>query len=119
MVYTINSDEGYEKVRINLLREKASFDTVVLQQKYTDYLRLLSNNDLVLRIMSELKEKSSGDEAFEIGYLRINAEAMLKVIKKILNRLNGLSGNKYAGLNKIYDDLKENIDRMIFPLIRT
>ena len=113
MVYTINSDEGYEKVRINLLREKASFDTVVLQQKYTDYLRLLSNNDLVLRIMSELKEKSSGDEAFEIGYLRINAEAMLTVIKKILNRLNGLSGNKYAGLNKIYDDLKENIGRIL------
>jgi pyruvate,water dikinase len=100
-------------VRINLLKEKTSFDTIVLQQKYTDYLRLLSNNDLVLRIMSELKEKSSGDEAFEIGYLRLNAEAMLTIIKKIITRLNRLSENKYTELNRIYDTLKENIDLIL------
>ncbi len=113
MVYTGNNSEDYEKVRINLLKEKTSFDTVVLQQKYTDYLRLLSNNDLVLRIMAELKEKSSGDEAFEIGYLRLNAEAMLTIIKKIIIRLNRLAENKYTGLNGIYDTLKENINRIL------
>ncbi len=113
MLYNLNNNEGYEKVRINLLKEKTSFDTVVLQQKYTDYLRLLSNNDLVLRIMSELKEKSSGDDAFEIGYLRLNAEAMLTIIKKIITRLNRLSENKYTELNRIYDTLKENINRIL------
>ena len=113
MLYNKNDNGDYETVSINLLKEKASFNAVVLQQKYTDYLRLLSNNDLVLRIMSELKEKSSGDEAFEIGYVRINAEAMLTVVSKILNRLNGLSGNKYSGLNKIYEELKENINRIL------
>ncbi len=100
-------------MRINLLKEKTSFDTVVLQQKYIDYLRLLSNNDLVLRIMSELKEKSSGDDVFEIGYLRLNAEAMLTIIGKIINRLNRLSDNKYVGLHKIYDELKENINKIL------
>ncbi|MGB9735147.1 MAG: PEP/pyruvate-binding domain-containing protein [bacterium] len=96
-------------MKINLFKHRSSFDYVLLQQKYVDYLKILSDNDLALRIMAELKEKSSGDEAFEIGYLRLNAEAMLNLVKKIIGRLNRLSDNKYEDLNKIYNNLKENI----------
>lgn len=95
---------------INLLKEKTSFDTVLLQHKYTDYLRLLSDNELVLRIVSELKEKASGNEPFEIGYLRINAEAMLATVQKIIARLNRISGNKYRELDTSFAAIRDNID---------
>ncbi len=98
---------------INLLTEKTSFDTVLLQQKYTDYLRLLSDNELVLRIMAELKEKASGNEPFEIGYLRINAEAMLTTIRRILTRLNRLSENAYAELNVPFSAIRESMNSVL------
>jgi len=100
-------------VRINLFKKKTTSDNIVLQQRYVDYLTLLSYNDLVLRIMSELKEKSSGEQAFEIGYLRLNAEAMLNLVKKVISRLNRLSDNKYSVLDRIYEDLKSEITHII------
>lgn len=100
-------------MKINLFKQNAPIDYVTLQQKYIDYLKILSANDLALRIMSELKEKSLGDDAFEIGYLRLNADALLNLVKRIIIRLNRLSSNKYEGLNNIYNNLKENIINII------
>ncbi len=101
------------KLPINLFKEKLSLGKIVLQQKYTDYLKLLSDNELVLRIMAELKEKSSGEEVFEIGYLRLNVEAILSLVKKITNRLNRLSENKYQPLGRVYDNIKSSMNSIL------
>ncbi len=100
-------------LRINLFKERSSIDKIALQLKYTSYLKLLSENELVLRIIAELKEKTSGDEPFEIGYLRLNTETILAVIKKIIGLLNRLSNNKYDELSTTYENIKTNIERAL------
>lgn len=101
------------KFTINLFKDKTATGRIILQHKYNDYLKLLAENELVLRIMTELKEKSSGDEIFEIGYLRLNVDALLELVKKIINRLNRLSGTKYADLNGKFDDIASAIHGIV------
>ncbi|MCL4558695.1 MAG: PEP-utilizing enzyme [Deltaproteobacteria bacterium] len=99
--------------RINLFKEGSSVDKIAVQLKYANYLKLLSENELVLRIITELKEKMSGDEPFEIGYLRLNTETILATIKNIIALLNRLSDDKYRGLNDTYGRLKANIEQAL------
>jgi len=83
----------------------------LLKEKYTYFENVLNTNNHVLSIMADLEEKFSGEYLFDIHYLNTTVNDISESILKIIQNLNALTDNKYSALEKIYNEIKDKIEK--------
>ena len=70
----------------------------VLAEKYANFQRLLSANNAVLALMTDMEEKLSGDFLFDLQYIRANVGHLAQETATLVDALNNLGEQRYEGL---------------------
>jgi pyruvate,water dikinase len=101
----------------SLFRDKsgesqAAFKTV--QEKFGFFRALLDKNNQVLKVMSDLEEKSQGDYLFDLNYIRANLALVRAGVKDIIESMIALGGEEYLPLRDRFAALDAEID-LLFP----
>ena len=81
----------------------------VVKRKFECFMRILSENHLALRVISELQEKATGDYLFEQGYLRLNVDTLSASVRTMIQRLGELSETRYPELTDIHRRLDQQV----------
>ena len=96
-------------------RQKESPHTLqAVQEKFSNFLAILENNNLVLKNISDMEEKSGGEYLFDINYIRSSLVEVRKGVLGIAEGMIALGGEKYSPLLDSYQAINEQISR-IFP----
>lgn len=85
----------------------------LLKEKYRYFENVLNNNSQVLSIMADLEEKFYGEYLFDTHYLNTTINNLSEGVLKIIQNLNALTDNKYSELEKIYNEIKDKIEKQI------
>ena len=86
---------------------------LAFRARYEAFQQLLHENNAVLELMADLEEKSSGGFLFDMNYIdRAVSQATAKV-SSIINSLNILSGNRYPALDTSFENIRQNIERVV------
>ncbi|MDI6853984.1 MAG: PEP/pyruvate-binding domain-containing protein [Deltaproteobacteria bacterium] len=96
-----------------------------LSEKYAHFQRLLSANNQVLALMTDMEEKLSGDYLFDFHYIRSTVDRMRAETTALVEALNGMSGNRYQALSRasaqilgeVEDILKRRREIPVAPLV--
>ncbi len=76
-----------------------------LRQKFGAFRRLLSDNQEVMEILSDLEEKYNGEYLFDMQYLRANVRRLSEIVYNLIHLLNEISNLKYPDLYRIYEQI--------------
>lgn len=99
------------------------------KKNFLAFQALLASNNAALAMMADMEEKLSGEYLFDKPYVQTGVSTISDNVKKLIDNLNIISGNKYIILNKQYDSIASEIntlltkkreiqpDRYIIPLI--
>jgi pyruvate, water dikinase len=79
-------------------RDQAAPAQTLLAEKYANFQRLLSANNAVLALMSDMEEKLSGDFLFDLQYIRASVGDLAQETSVLVDALNGLGDHRYEGL---------------------
>ncbi len=77
-----------------------------LQERYSHFQQLLSANNQVLALMTDMGEKLSGDYLFDLQYIRSAVHQLGVQTRSLAEALNGLGGGRYR-------DLLDAVDRVL------
>jgi pyruvate, water dikinase len=69
-----------------------------LAEKYVNFQRLLSANNQVLTLMTDMEEKLSGDFIFDLQYIRASVSQLGQETASLVESLNALGDRRYEGL---------------------
>ncbi len=84
-----------------------------LKKKYDVFQTLLTKNNYVLELMSDMEEKLSGEYLFDGHYLETSIESISEGVLNIIENLNELSNGRYKGLYRIYVDTHKKIKNIL------
>jgi len=84
-----------------------------LKGKYLTFQQLLTKNNSILELMADMEEKVSGEYLFDMHYVNINARRIAAEVLEIIANLNALSKDKYTHFYKVYDDINDNIEKIL------
>jgi pyruvate,water dikinase len=79
-------------------RDQAAPSQTVLAEKYANFQRLLSANNAILALMTDMEEKLSGDFIFDLQYIRASLSQLAEETATLVDALNGLGDQRYEGL---------------------
>jgi len=95
--------------------EAASDDTLqAVQIKFSKFLDILENNNEVLKIISDMEEKSLGEYLFDINYIQSSLASVRSGVHEIAEAMITLGGEKYEPLRERYASINADITS-IFP----
>uniref|UniRef100_A0A7V5XFL9 Phosphoenolpyruvate synthase n=1 Tax=Thermodesulfobacterium geofontis TaxID=1295609 RepID=A0A7V5XFL9_9BACT len=89
----------------------------LLKEKYSFFQKVLNENNRALSIMADMEEKLSGEYLFDMHYIQTNVKDILDAVNEIIKNLNALSDGKYLQLEKIYNEIKEKIEKILISKI--
>ncbi len=87
-------------------RDQAAPVQTLLAEKYANFQRLLSANNAVLSLMTDMEEKLSGDFLFDLQYIRASVSQLAQETATLVDALNNLGDHRY-------DDLVDAFRRII------
>ena len=91
---------------------KPTFDA--LRKKFASFLAILEANNRVLKIISDMEEKSQGEYLFDINYIRASLADVRAGVLEIVVKMIDLGGEPYNELRTRYDAIDTDLAR-IFP----
>lgn len=97
-------------------KDKDTREKVITQAfriRYEAFQGLLHDNNAVLELMADMEEKSSGDFLFDMNYIEKTVSLSLDKVSSIIRNLNIISHDRYKALNSSFDQIAENIDRVV------
>jgi pyruvate,water dikinase len=84
-----------------------------LQHQYRSFRNLLDANNAALQVMSRLEEKLAGDFVFDLQDLRALSDKIFRACETIIEELNALGDDRYAGLRPVFAGIKTRIQHEI------
>ena len=83
-------------------KDRAANTQTVLAEKYANFQRLLSANNAILALMTDMEEKLSGDFIFDLQYIRASVGQLADETATLVEALNNLGDHRYDGLVDAY-----------------
>ncbi|MDL1967759.1 MAG: pyruvate, water dikinase [Deltaproteobacteria bacterium] len=93
-----------QKVTVEALRN-------TFTNRYLNFKTLLSTNNKVLELITDMEETFSGSRTFGMSFIRANCTAISVNMYKIISCLNEIADNKYKELPLILEGILPKIDR--------
>jgi pyruvate,water dikinase len=94
-------------------REESKPGLRVIQQKFSNFLKLLETNNSVLKTMSDMEEKSQGDFLFDLNYVRSSLGEVRSGIREIIRCMVALGGGEYSKLEERYRAIDAEVSRIL------
>ena len=95
------------------VEQNGSVDTIrnSFTNRYLNFKTLLSTNNEVLELITDMEEAFSGSRTFGMSFIRANCTAISVNIYKLINCLNKIANNKYKELQEILEGILLEINR--------
>ncbi|HUV49954.1 MAG TPA: PEP/pyruvate-binding domain-containing protein [Anaerolineae bacterium] len=95
--------------------EKSPDDVIrsLFKTKYWNFKSLLSINNTILKIMSEMELALQGNKKFSMEFIRANCISISVNIYKLIEKINELSDNRYETLYHAFADIQYKINQII------
>jgi len=87
-------------------KPRTAADISEIQRNFDSFLRLLDCNNEALKLINELKEKSSGEYLFDMEYVRTNLTKLDEYVIEIVESLNDIGNDRYENLLESYDRIR-------------
>jgi pyruvate, water dikinase len=87
--------------------------TDLLRIKYSSFQNLLRENNRVLGLMADMEEKLSGEYLFDREYIETNTRLVVQSVRKLIQYINDLTGNKYDLLSDIHNEISQELERIL------
>lgn len=84
-----------------------------VQNKFKYFLNILESNNLSLKIISDMEEKSQGEYIFDRNYIDVSVESIRKCVDTIIDNLTYMGGEKYSELRDKYEEIDEELRRLM------
>jgi pyruvate,water dikinase len=84
-----------------------------LAEKYRHFQRLLTANNQVLALMTDMEEKRSGDYIFDFQYIRSSVDQMREETLALVEALNGMGGNRYQALTHVSEQILHEVENIL------
>ncbi len=84
-----------------------------LAEKYRHFQRLLSANNQVLALMTDMEEKLSGDYIFDFQYIRSSVDQMRRETVALVEALNGMGRNRYQTLVHVSEQILHEVENIL------
>jgi len=85
----------------------------VLQDRFTHFLALLEKNNQVLKIISDMEEKSQGEHLFDINYIRNSVAGIRSGAGEIVERMIALGGGPYEPLRDKFAAIDAEVEEVV------
>ncbi|MEJ2720654.1 MAG: PEP/pyruvate-binding domain-containing protein [bacterium] len=85
-----------------------------VQENFAKFLAILEHNNDVLKIISDMEEKSQGEYLFDINYIRSSLAKVRSGVMEIVEGMIAMGGAEYEPLIPRYDAVNDEIARF-FP----
>ena len=95
-----------QKVAVEALRN-------AFTNRYLNFKTLLSTNNKVLELITDMEQAFSGSRTFGMSFIRANCTAISVNIYKIISCLNKIANDKYKELPRILEGILPKIDRQL------
>jgi pyruvate,water dikinase len=96
-----------------LFNKKKSVDLIELKIIFDKFKQVLSANNLILELISDLEDKLSGEYIFDKNYLKQTVERISEEIYGVILNLNFISGNKYTELITRQVEIQTQLESML------
>ena len=83
----------------------------VIQDKFASFLSLLDKNNQVLKLMSDMEDKSQGEYLFDMNYIRTNLAEIQSGVEEIIKELIAIGGEQYEPLRSQYDAIESEVKK--------
>jgi pyruvate,water dikinase len=104
---------------IRAFRRDRSADLGRFRTLFERFQQILTGNNQILEIISELEDKLSGEYIFDINYLKSTTEKLSEEVHRIISNLNIITDNRYPELfsrqDAIQDELKNIVENRPAP----
>ena len=87
--------------------------TDLLRIKYISFQNLLRENNRVLGLMADMEEKLSGEYFFSREYIETNTGLVIQSVRKLIQYINELTGNKYDLLSDIHKEISLELEKIL------
>lgn len=94
-------------------QEEAQASLRALHEKFSDFLTLLETNNHVLKIISDMEEKSQGEYLFDINYIRSSLAEVRIGVREIIDKMIALGGEPYEALREQYAAIDAEIEKAL------
>lgn len=84
-----------------------------VRSKFADFLSLLELHDHCMALISDMEEKSQGDSLFDLGYVRTSLAEIRADVKRMVEIMIKLGGEKYGVLRQRANDIGASIDESL------
>ncbi|MEW6013774.1 MAG: PEP/pyruvate-binding domain-containing protein, partial [Candidatus Zixiibacteriota bacterium] len=84
-----------------------------IQEKFEHFLKILDSNYRVLKIISDMEEKSQGEYLFDMGYIEKSRREINEGMEQLIAELNILSGDRYGALRERYREINRELDLLV------
>jgi pyruvate,water dikinase len=81
--------------------------------KFGHFLSLLDQNNLILKTISELEEKSHGRRLFDIEYIRENLDTIRVGLQEIIERMISIGGDRYEILRDKFREIDDELQQAL------
>lgn len=93
--------------------EKSEAALIQVQGKFQDFKAVLEKNNQILKLISDMEEKSQGEYLLDMSYIHQTLSEVRAGMCEMIDRLVSLGGEKYAPLRERYRDINAEIIRSL------
>jgi len=104
--------------RTGLHLQSTSDALAAVRSKFADFLALLELHDHCMALISDMEEKLHGDSLFDLAYLRTSLAEIRADVKRMIEIMVKLGGEKYSLLRDRFGLIGASIDESL-PWCRT
>ena len=84
-----------------------------IQKKFSIFLDILDTNNRILKIMSDMEEKSQGEYLFDINYIHSSAKFIQSGIEELVDKLITIGGDQYLPLRDRFRAIDADINTLL------
>lgn len=95
------------------LYKEPPVDIAELRAVFKRFKQILSGNNTILELMSQMEDKLSGEYIFDINFLKKITRRISSEIYKVVYNLNYISGNKYQELFSQHTEIRNELEEIL------
>ena len=84
-----------------------------IRDKFTSFLTILDKNNQVLKVTSDMEEKSQGEYLFDINYIRTSLSEIRSGVGEIIEKLIAMGGKRYESLRSQYGVIDSEVSTIL------
>jgi pyruvate,water dikinase len=98
---------------IRFFRRDESADLGKFRTLFERFQQILTGNNRILELISELEDKLSGEYIFDINYVKVTTQNLSEEVHRIISNLNIITDGKHPELFSCQDRIEDELENIV------